>query len=283
MSMMSPLISSAAYGVSDFLGGVASRRSSSLRVIAVSYPTSVIGMALLALLVPGEATGAGLWWGACSGAVMAFAIWWFYEALAAGPISFVSPATAVLVAGLPVSVGLVQGERPSAAAWLGITIGLVAVLLVSRTPTGPHEVRVTRRTLVLTVAAGTAFALSFVLTAEIPEGSGLLPLVVARVAATAVVFAALVPRAIRSSGHEGQTAWVIPMAIGVVDVVANAAMYYTFQLGGLAVGSVIIALYPAFTVALAVTLLRERVSPLQGLGLAAATASVLLVTYATSA
>lgn len=123
MSALTPLVSSAAYGVSDFLGGVASRRSQALAVIGVAYPTSVVVMAVLAPFFPGNVTLVGLLWGAASGAVMAFAMWWFYDALAAGPISFVSPATAVLVAALPVGIAVFQGERPAALAWLGIVVG----------------------------------------------------------------------------------------------------------------------------------------------------------------
>lgn len=281
MSTITPLLSSAAYGVSDYLGGVAARRMSSVKVIAISYPTSAVGMAVLAMFVPGEATREGLLWGAGSGLIMAFAIWWFYDALAAGPISFVSPATAVIVAGLPVTVGLMKGERPVALAWLGIVLGFFAVLLVSRSPTDDKNSKVTRRTLMLTAGAGVAFALSFVLTAEIPEGSGLVPLVAARVAATAVVFAVLVPRTRGSNEDEGVKV-LLPVVIGLIDIVANVAMYYTFQSGDLAIGSIIIALYPAFTVGLAVLILREQVSKTQTAGLLAATASILLVTYATS-
>lgn len=282
MSTLIPLVSSAAYGVSDYLGGVASRRSSALRVVAVSYPTSVIGCGVLAPFVPGEPTGAGLWWGTGAGAVTAVAIWWFYMAMAAGPISFVSPVTAVLVAAVPVAIGLFQGERPPLLAWLGIVLGLVAVILVSRTSARAGRRRIAPRTMVLTLAAGVAFALGFVLTAKIPTGSGLAPIVAGRVAATAVVYAFLIPYEMRSERGQKQQTYLVPVLVGIVDVIANVTMYYTFQYGELALGSIIIALYPAFTVGLAVLLLRERIGAAQSLGLATAAASVLLVSCATA-
>lgn len=280
MSTLTPLVSSAAYGVSDYLGGVASRRTSALHVVAVAYPTSVVGMALVALLVPGDSTAAGLAWGAASGAVMAFAIWWFYLALAVGPISVVSPVTAVLVAALPVVIGVAQGEQPRGWAWAGIALGLAAVVLVSCDLSGTQP-RIQPATLVLAIAAGTAFALSFVLTAEIPTGSGMLPLVAARATATLIVFAFLITR--QHQVHQTipwpqrLRSWAIPAFIGVVDVVANVAMYLTFQFGDLALGSLVIALYPAFTVALAVLVLREHIHRIQLWGLLAAVCSVLLV------
>jgi drug/metabolite transporter (DMT)-like permease len=54
-------------------------------------------------------------------------------------------------------------------------------------------------------------------------------------------------------------------------------MYFTFQFGDLALGSLVIALYPAFTVALAVLVLREHIHRIQIWGLLAAVCSVLLV------
>jgi len=279
MSTLAPLVSSAAYGVSDFLGGVAARRNGATRVIAISYPTSVVGIGLLAPFVAGEVTARALAWGAASGAVMAFAILWFYTALAAGPISVVSPLTAVLVAGLPVPAGLAQGERPAPLAWCGIALGLAAVVLVSREPDKGSGRGMSRRTLLLTVGAGAAFAVSFVLTAEIPEGAGLTPLVAARVAATVIAFAFLLPRRSRSPVPATGLALGVPIFIGLVDVVANIAMYYTFQRGELALGSMVIALYPAFTVGMAVVLLREKVSVVQVWGLTTATMAVVLITY----
>lgn len=280
MSTLTPLVSSAAYGVSDYLGGVAARRTSALGVVAVAYPTSVVGMALLALVVPGESTPIGLAWGAASGVVMAFAIWWFYVALAAGPISVVSPTTAVLVAAIPVVIGVLHGESPRGWTWVGIALGLVAVVLVSCDLSGADR-RITGSTLLLAIGAGSAFALSFVFTAEIPTGSGILPLVVARGSATLVVFLFLLARhrtpTSRVSWADRLRLWRTPILIGLVDVIANAAMYFTFQFGELAIGSLIIALYPAFTVALAVLVLRERIHPIQSGGLVASVAAIVLI------
>ena len=56
-------------------------------------------------------------------------------ALGSGPISVVSPLTAVLVAGIPVGVGLALGERPGPIAGIGVVLALIAVVLVSREAT----------------------------------------------------------------------------------------------------------------------------------------------------
>jgi uncharacterized membrane protein len=79
---------------------VASRKIDALRVVIVSYPTSIVLSALAAPLFGGHPDRADLVWAAVSGVAAGLAIWWFYLALANGPMAVVSPSTAVLVAGI---------------------------------------------------------------------------------------------------------------------------------------------------------------------------------------
>jgi hypothetical protein len=52
------LASALGYGVSDFVGGMASRRVAALRVVLVSYPIAMVLLAILASIVGGHVTGA---------------------------------------------------------------------------------------------------------------------------------------------------------------------------------------------------------------------------------
>mgnify|MGYP002648797774 CR=1 FL=1 len=73
---------------------------------------------------------------------------------------------AVLVAGIPVLVGVGMGERPGALAFAGIALALIAVVLVSKESpdettgevAGGREMRFTRTVAWLTVGSGIAFA-----------------------------------------------------------------------------------------------------------------------------
>jgi drug/metabolite transporter (DMT)-like permease len=118
--------------VSDFIGGVASRRVAALRVVLVSYPVAMVLLTIIAVTVGGHVSPPAVAWGSLCGISQAFGVWWFYAALGAGPISVVSPLTAVLVSAVPVAVGLALGERPSGLAVVGIALAFVAVILVSR-------------------------------------------------------------------------------------------------------------------------------------------------------
>ena len=81
-------------------------------MVLVSYPIALVLLTGLAVIVGGEISQGAVFWGALCGVSQAFGIWWFYAALGSGPISVVSPLTAILVAAIPVGVGLVMGERP---------------------------------------------------------------------------------------------------------------------------------------------------------------------------
>lgn len=274
---MFALASAAGYGVSDFVGGIAARRVAALRVVLISYPIALVLLAVLAVAVGGEISGGALLWGALSGLAQGLGVWWFYAALGAGPISVVSPLTAVLVAALPVGVGLTLGERPGMIATVGIVVALVAVVLVSREATD-EDIRTHRFTKIvawLTVGSGIAFGMNFVLVDQAPHAAGLWPLVFARVAATALVVAT----AVATRQMRAPTGVPLKLAVlaGVLDTGANVAMLLALQASLLSLSGVLMSLYPAATVLLAIVVLRERVTRWQALGMAMAVGAVAMI------
>jgi drug/metabolite transporter (DMT)-like permease len=72
--------------------------------------------------------------------------------------------------------------------------------------------------------------------------------------------------------------WLI-VAAGIADSVANTLLLIGFRIGELSVVSVLTALYPAGTIALAAIVLKERIAPVQwvGLGLALVAGAMLAV------
>jgi len=169
---------------------------------------------------------------------------------------------------------MLLGERPAVLALVGSVLALVAVVLVSRNGAGA-ELAFTGRVALLTVGSGGAFAAYFVLLHQVPSGTGLWPLLASRVGATLVVLLAAV-----STGQLRAPSGVplrLALLAGVLDVVANAAFLYAVQAGLLSLVSVITALYPAATVALASALLGERTGRAQRVGMVLAAASVALI------
>lgn len=245
-------------------------------------------LGVLAAIVGGDVSAGALVWGALSGVSQGLGVWWFYAALGAGPISVVSPLTAVLVAALPIGVGLTMGERPGLIAAVGTGVALVAVVLVSReaadeplargdsnTDEDDHTHRFTKTVGWLTVGSGIGFGLNFVLIDQAPHEAGLWPLVFARVAATVLV----VTIAAISGELRVPTGVPLKLAVlaGVLDTGANVAMLLALQSSLLSLSGVLMALYPAATVLLAIVVLRERVTRWQALGMVLALGAVAMI------
>ena len=246
-------------------------------MVLVSYPIALVLLLGLAVIVGGDISEGAVLWGGLCGVSQAFGVWWFYAALGAGPISVVSPLTAILVAAIPVGVGLALGERPGAIAAVGVVLALAAVVLVSREATDeditPH--RFTTKVAWLTVGSGVAFGLNFVLIAQAPVAAKLWPLVFARVSASVLVLviAALSANLRPPTGAPLKLAFLA----AVLDVCANVAMLLALQASLLSLAGVLMSLYPAATVLLAIVVLRERVTRWQAVGMVLALVSVAMI------
>jgi drug/metabolite transporter (DMT)-like permease len=272
------LIAALSYGVSDFVGGLAARRTAVLSVLMVSYPVGCVGLLAVAPFAGGELTLRSVVVGAAAGLVSGLAIFWFYAALATGPMSVVSPLTSLLVAGLPLGFGIASGERPGPLALVGAALAVVAVVLVSRQEdTAVDEaapVRFTPKVAWLTAGSGVAFAVYFVLLDKVGADTGLWPLVTSRASATVlVVAAALIGRSRPPSGVPLRLA----LAAAALDMAANTAFLYALRGGMLSIVSVLTSLYPAGTVLLARVVLKEHTGWVQRIGLVLAAAAVVLI------
>jgi drug/metabolite transporter (DMT)-like permease len=276
VAVLLALLAALCYGVGDFVGGVASRRRSAVAILVYSYPVGAVLMAALLPLAPGQLTARAVIFGVLGGAFGLMGVILLYSLMTVVPMNVVSPITAVLAAAVPVVVGVLTGDRPAAAAWLGVAVGLVAVVLVSRPPaTSPHG-RLDGRALVLAVLSGIGFGGYFVFLARAGDGTGLSPLLVSRVAA-AVVIVPVAWRAHALTAVRGQLlGWCV--AAGALDAGANLFFLLSAREGLLSLAAVITALYPAATVALAVLVLRERPSAWQRLGLGLAAVAIVLIT-----
>ena len=271
------LLSAISFGVCDFVGGIASRRVAALRVVLVSYPVTMVLLGVLAAVIGGHISAGAVVWGSLGGIGQACGEWWLYAALGAGPISVVSPLTAVLTAAVPVGVGIAIGDRPGVLAAAGIALAMVAVVLVSREATDedvtPH--RFTTTVAWLTIGSGVAFGLNFALIHQAPVESRLWPLLFARMSATMlVIIVAAASRNLRvPSGKPLRLALTLP----VLDASANVAMLLALHASLLSLASVLISLYPVATVVLAMAVLRERVTRWQVLGMILAAVSVSMI------
>src|SRR3954451_21313240 len=119
------------WGFADFFGPLKGRTLGALRVL---FYVQVGGLAAIALIVAvrgkGPADSAALFAipAAISGTLGLYA---YYRGMAVGAMSIVAPIAGISAV-VPVTFGLVTGERPSPAQILGIVVALVGVGLASR-------------------------------------------------------------------------------------------------------------------------------------------------------
>lgn len=131
MVAMFALAAALLYGSADFLGGVATRRARALSILPASALAGLV-IVLVAALAAGEtARPAGLAWGLAAGAVGGIGLIIFYVGLAEGPMTVVAPTSALTATVLPVAVSVSDGERATAAVYVGALICLAAIVLVS--------------------------------------------------------------------------------------------------------------------------------------------------------
>ena len=282
MAALLALLSALTYGTGDFLGGLAARRvGTSWNVVVTSQ---LFGLVVAIAILP-VASGTGptvhdLAWGAAGGLAGALALVCFYAALAMGIMSLVAPTTAACSAIVPVVVGVAKGERPSPLAFAGVILALGAIVLFGLQPhthVRPDAVA-RRRTLALSLGAGVGFGIFFVFLHEARQNTGLWPIVGAR--ATSLVALVIVGYATGQRLGVDRPHWPIVMGAGVADMSANALYLLASRRGLLALVAVISALYPASTIVLAVTILRERLRRPHVLALTIAAAAVVLIALA---
>jgi len=272
MGVVLALAAAVAYGLSDFVGGLASRRTTAWPVAFLAGVGGLLGALVLALVRPGDPAPTDLAWGALAGLGSGLGGAFLYRGLAAGRMGVVAPVSAVGAAVLPVVVGVLGGERPSVPVWLGIAAALPGIWLVSQEPGETDQLAAGLGDGVL---AGLGFGLLFSAMGQVPESAGFWPLVASQ--GTGTIAIAVTAVVLGSSWRPTARSQLWGLAAGLMASAAVLCFLLATQGGMLSVAAVITSLYPACTVLLAALVLHERVHRAQGLGLGLCALAVTLV------
>ncbi len=251
----------AAYGLSDFVGGVSARRTSPWPVAAVNSLAGGVCAAVAAALLPQATRPVDLAWGALAGLGSGLGGSFLYRGLARGRMGVVGPVSAVGAALLPVLVALALGERPGTLVTVGILLALPGIWLVAREPGARMDAG-----LVDGLLAGAGFGVLFAATGQVPPEAGLWPVVATQaVGCVSVVLLALWLREPWLSRDRVVLAG--GSLTGVLAFIALLLFLLATHQGLLTVSAVLVSLYPAVTVLLARVLLGERLHRVQVAGL----------------
>lgn len=265
------------YGVADFCGGFAARRSALLPTLVVGqFMGGLVALAALATLVKGQPVPQDLLWGVLAGLTGTFGMFMLYGGLARSIVAIVSPTSAMVGTLLPVAFGLFLGERPQATAIAGALLCLPAILLLTWEGEGArHDRQENRTALGYGIASGLGFGCFFILVSRAHPGSGVWPLLAARAASlTACIVIMFITRQKFRAAKGG----LVPALIsGGTDMAANVMFLLATQTGMLSLVTVITALYPAPTVLLARVFMHQKLPPARLAGLALAITGVALI------
>lgn len=287
MAILLALVTATTFGVGDFFGGLAARRATAVQVVAGAHAVGAVGVLAAALVMAERWDTGDAVLGMLGAAFGMLGVVLLYRRLAAGPMSVVAPLTAVTSAVAPAVWGLARGERLGSLGWLGLAVGLVAVVLVSLGPGGPSTAAappVTARVVTESLGAGLGFGTLFIFLDATSPDSAPWPVVSGRLLTSTLLVGAVVVLARRAGSRagsglprDGRTLGLIAVA-GLADTTANVTFLVATNQGRLSVVSVLSSLYPIATVVLARLVLGERVTRPQGTGMVSALVATVLLT-----
>jgi drug/metabolite transporter (DMT)-like permease len=246
-----------------------------LTVLLVSQtPTLLLIAAIVILRGVRVAPGPWIAAGVLAGLVGLVGLGAAYRGMAIGVVSVVSTiaATGPVV---PLVVGLLLGERPTALQFGGMAtaLGGVGLLAFDRRPVEGGRRLVPGVGLALLAALAFGLFLVAIRYASRPDPLyGVLAVRIGSVGALLILALALRSR-VRVSRPD------IPalLAVGVLDVSADVFVAFATTLGLLSIVSILSSLYPVATVLLARVVLQERIARLQQAGVVLALAGVALI------
>ena len=268
------LAASFAWGSSNFLAGIESRRRSVWHVTALSQFAAAVtaGVAVLVtaqspprtwdtvvLLLAGVATAIGL---------LAF-----YKALAIGTMSIVSPIIAA-AAIVPLAAGLFMGERPGLQAYAGMALTAGGVVLISWAKRG-HRDHAARSAILLAVLTALCWGLLLMAFGVSGRESPYWAVFDARIASVGVILLYLVATR-RRLPLRGQNLPAL-FLVGLLLTTANILFTVAAGLGYLSVVSILGSLSPVVVTGYAQVLLGERLTVRQWAGFGTVFAGVVLL------
>jgi drug/metabolite transporter (DMT)-like permease len=283
------LIAALGYGASDFVAGMAGRRTPVMIVTAVTLAVEFVFAAVVLVFVPGAGpTPSVLLWGALSGVGSAFGTLALYQGFAVGSMSVVATVSGVLTVVIPAAVGVAIGNRLPAVGVLGVVAAIVAVALVSWTggsgtdgsgAAGSGAGGARGGGAFYGVLAGASFALLFIALERAGSASGAWPVTTGQFV-SCVVMVPLAVVGFRAHGRPAARELRLPAIAGVLAALAAFSYLSATGFGELVVIAVLTSMYPAVTVLLARFVLRERWNWPQRVGLVLSAASVVVIALA---
>ena len=281
LSIFYGILSAASWGAADFMGGLASKRTSPYRILFLSELAGLIPFTALALLTHESIPPAlDMLLGAGSSLLGLTGLLLLYRALADGQMTIAAPVSALLAALIPVVFGFFTLGIPSPVTLSGFAFAFLAVWFISQTnatnPASGSRGTDSLANLRLALLSGIFFGVYFIIIERATRNATFWPLAAARFAGIAAF--GLYALLLRQPALPPREVWGLCIINGVLDIGGNAFYVLSAKTGRIDVAAMLGALYPASTVLLAGIFLKERLSWLQAFGVLLAFAAIVLFT-----
>ena len=275
LSIFYGIASAATWGAADFIGGLATKRTSPYRVLFLGQLAGLVPFFLLALFtlesIPPIADSI---WSALASLLGLGGLIFLYRALAGGQMTIAAPVSALFSALIPVLFAIVTTGLPSVTTLIGFILAFLAVWLISQSD--GMNLRFSFSDLRLPLTSGLFFGLYFITLHQATLHAFFWPLALSRL--TGVLVLGLFALLRRQPAMPPRGLWSIVILNGVLDIAGNGFYALAARTGRLDVAAVLGALYPASTVLLAWILLKEKISTIQTIGILFAFAAIILFT-----
>lgn len=273
MPVFFALSAAALWGTTDFLGGVAARHATARTVATISQLSGIVAALIVLPFAWGESSFADVAWGVVGGAGGGFAVMVLYRGFQRGRISLTSPIAAVGTAVFPAVVSIVTGDPVTGLQYGGGMVAIAAIWVLAGGGREDEKGPI-RASVFYGVLAGFGFALLLIGLGQV-EGDFALPLLGTKIGGAGVL---LLPNVFHRIELRPVRAAMVPAVIGGFCAVGgNVAFLVASGEESLAIVSVLAAMFPAFTVGLAVLFLGERLTRRRIVGLALALAGIAII------
>jgi drug/metabolite transporter (DMT)-like permease len=266
------LLATLTWGMSDFTGGYASRRTNAFLLTTITHISGAVLMLGLAVLRHAPIPPAnGIAWVMAAGFLGGSALAVFYKALSVGKMGLTAPVSALVGAAIPTMVGIVHDGLPGQLTILGFLLAAMGIWLISRVEDGGGR----PEGLGLAVISGLGFAGFFLCVKQAGDISALWAAGFSRLAS--LLATGSIVLATRQFQPLVRAGIGLGILAGALDSTGSAMFVRASQSGRLDTAVVISSLYPAVTVLLARFLLNEHVSRWRMVGLLAALLAVPMI------
>jgi drug/metabolite transporter (DMT)-like permease len=292
MGILLGLTTALCWGSADLLARFATRKIGTLRTMLYMQLTGLVLLTAALHWLGGwghlaDGSARKPWaWGIGAGVLNTLGTLALYRSFEIGKMSIVAPISASYPA-LTILLSAITGERLTPARFVGVGLILVGVVVVARGEKMPgdanpvdEKTRPGKRNLGVgwALLSGVGFGVMFwLLGIRVVPLLGSAPSVwvirLTSVLMTAAVI--LILRRPMALPETGANRWIL--GIGILDTSAYVFNNYGMLREQVSVVSVLASLYGAVTVALAATILGEKVSRMQWFGIAAIFAGIVLI------